>query len=233
MGGVNVPFLVRWPGVVPAGRVDKETALAGVDVFPTLLAAAKLPSPNGYVSDGEDMLKALQGQAQVRRKPVFWWWQGKHTGDDWPTFAMRDGPWTIILDETKQLAELYNVVVDRMQSKNLASDQPERVAKMTEEINRWFGSLPTKVDPQLQSKETANTAKRANKSSSSSKSQMLSMQRVQAMKRWDKNQDGLLTLEEYKEGLKGKENLESRFQNFDKNKDGKLTREEFVGAGTQ
>ena len=108
MGGVNVPFLVRWPGVVPAGRVDKETALAGVDVFPTLLAAAGIPSPHGYVSDGENMLSGWMGQTrQQRTKPVFWWWQGKHTGDDWPAFAMRDGPWVLILDETKERSQSY------------------------------------------------------------------------------------------------------------------------------
>lgn len=91
MGGVNVPFLVRWPGVVPAGRVNKDTALAGVDVFPTLLAAAGVPAPAGYLGDGENMLPALKGAAQARTKPIFWWWQGRHSGDDWPAFAMRRG----------------------------------------------------------------------------------------------------------------------------------------------
>ncbi len=43
MGGVNVPFLVRWPAKIPAGRIDKQTALAGVDVFPTVLAATAFP----------------------------------------------------------------------------------------------------------------------------------------------------------------------------------------------
>ena len=60
-----MPLLVRWPGVVPAGRVDKETALAGVDVFPTLLAATGVAPPKGYGSDGENMLAALEGPAPV------------------------------------------------------------------------------------------------------------------------------------------------------------------------
>ena len=62
MGGVNTPFLVRWPGVVPAGRVDKETALAGVDMFPTLLAATGTAPPKDYASDGENMLAAFKGR---------------------------------------------------------------------------------------------------------------------------------------------------------------------------
>ncbi len=53
--------------------------------------------------------------------------------------------------------------------------------------------------------------------------------RARAFARWDTNRDDILTLDEYRAGLKGQENLEARFRNFDKNGDGKLTREEFVG----
>ncbi len=233
MGGVNVPFLVRWPGIVPAGRIDKETALAGVDVFPTLLAAAQLPSPIGYVSDGENMLSAFKGLPLVRTKPIFWWWQGKHTGDDWPTFAMRDGAWMLILDETKQRAELYNVNADRAQSKNLATEQSERVTRMRSEIDKWYATLPTKVDPTLQSQAEAKPTKRVGETPRPNDSKSLSKQRAQAMTRWDTNNDHYLTLDEYKVGLKGKENLETRFKNFDKNSDGKLSREEFVGDDTK
>ena len=170
MGGVNVAFLARWPGVIPAGRVDKETALAGVDVFPTLLAATGAVAPKGYVSDGENMLPALKGQPRARTKPVFWWWQGGHSGDDWPTFAMREGPWVLILDETKQKAELCNVITDRAQAKNLAGEQPERVARMTAEIEKWFATLPKTVDPALQSK-TAKRNRRQDRTRQKSRAQ--------------------------------------------------------------
>jgi N-acetylgalactosamine-6-sulfatase len=138
--------------VIPAGRVDKQTALAGVDVFPTLLAATGAKPPQGYVSDGENMISALKGQPQTRTRPVFWWWQGGHSGDDWPAFAMRDGAWVLILDETKERNELYNVLDDRTQSKNLTEEQPERVARMRSEIEKWIATLPKSVDASLQSK---------------------------------------------------------------------------------
>lgn len=225
MGGVNVPFLVRWPGVVPAGRVEKQTALAGVDVFPTLLAATGITEPDGYVSDGENMLPAFQGQRQERTKPVFWWWQGKHSGDDWPAFAMRDGPWTLILDETKQRVELGNIVADRSQAKNLAADQPERVERMKAAIEAWFATLPRTLDPALQTKAADRAAaKRAAPGIPPAAS------RAVAFQRWDKNRDGFLTLEEYRNGLAKKEKAEGRFKNFDTSGDGKLTREEFVGS---
>ncbi|MBI5688517.1 MAG: sulfatase-like hydrolase/transferase [Verrucomicrobia bacterium] len=228
MGGVNVPFLVRWPGQVPAGHVDKTTALAGVDVFPTLLAAAGVPPPAGYVGDGENMLAALRGQPQARTKPVFWWWQGHHGGDDWPALAMREGPWVLTLDETRSRVELHDVVADRFQSNNLAASQPERVARMQAAIAAWFDTLPKQPDPALQTKEAAKPARKqpAKKEAAPAAT---SETRARAFQNWDKNQDGVLTLEEYRAGLANKQNAENRFRSFDRNGDGRLTREEFVG----
>ncbi len=229
LGGVNVPFLVRWPDQVPAGRVDKDTALAGVDVFETLLAATGTPSPSGYRSDGENMLPAWQGKPQSRSKPVFWWWQGGHSGDDWPAYAMRDGDWMLVLDETKQRTELYHVTDDRTQSRNVAPDQPERVAQMQSAIEAWFETLPKSVDPALRTKTNSASPTGTTTGGSTGKSRTMSAQRAAALTRWDINRDGKLDLTEYKRGLKNQDNVESRFKNFDADGDGVLTRQEFVG----
>ncbi len=55
-----------------------------------------------------------------------------------------------------------------------------------------------------------------------------SIDRERAFRKWDVNQDGFLTLEEYRNGLAKKEDAEKRFKNFDKDNNDKLTREEFV-----
>lgn len=230
MGGVNTPFLVRWPAVVPAGRVDRTTALAGVDVFPTLLAAAGVPLPDGYVPDGENMLPALQGRSQQRTKPVFWWWQGRHAADDWPAFAMREGRWVLILDETRrQRVELHDLATDRQQARNLAAEQPARVASMRAAIERWFATLPMTIDSTLQTRTAAAPAVRAPAKQASGPT-AASADRGRAFQNWDRNKDGVLTLDEYRNGLANKANAEARFANFDRNGDGRLTREEFVGG---
>ncbi|MGE4488497.1 MAG: sulfatase [Kiritimatiellales bacterium] len=71
-GGVRVPFVVRWPGRVPAGSVNEKTVLTAVDMLPTLCAAAGVPMPEGYTSDGENMLSAFLGKKILRTKPIFW-----------------------------------------------------------------------------------------------------------------------------------------------------------------
>lgn len=230
MGGINVPFIVRWPAVVPAGRVDKETALAAVDVFPTVLAATGIKPPADFQSDGEAMLAALRGQTQVRSKPLFWWWQGGHRGDDWPAFAMRDGPWVLTLDKHQERRELHHLIKDRFQTHNQADAEPERVSRMTAAIHHWFETLPKAIDPKLQ---TTATPRQTGKPKAESKAPATpgkphTVDRAAAFTKGDQNQDGMLTLDEYRNGLSNKENAETRFKNFDQNSDGKLTREEFV-----
>lgn len=227
LGGVSTPFLVRWPGVVPAGRVDRETALAGVDVFPTLVAAARVPAPKGYVADGENMLPALAGRPQQRTKPLFWWWQGTHAGDNWPALGMRDGPWFLLVDESGKRTELHQVVADREQARNLAGEQPERVARMKAALDQWFATLPKAPDPALQT--TASSPTTPQKSSPASRDATSPQSRERIFQGWDKNADGFLSLEEYRNGLTNKDNAAARFQRFDRNGDGKVARAEFVG----
>ena len=140
MGGVCTPFIVRWPGKVPAGRIDNETLLGGVDVLPTLLAAADQELPATYLPDGINALPALLGQTLHRSKALYWYWQGPNHGPNWPRFGMREGPWTLLMDDN--VLELYDVNHDRGQEENLADRYPERVRSMKKSIADWKLSLP-------------------------------------------------------------------------------------------
>ncbi len=72
-GGVRVPFLARWPGRIPAGRVCKEPAMT-IDLLPTLarFSGAELP-PNKI--DGKDISTLLtQEKPQTMERPLFFYW---------------------------------------------------------------------------------------------------------------------------------------------------------------
>lgn len=219
LGGVNVPFIVRWPGVVQAGRVDKTSVLTGVDVFPTLLAATGMSAPNGYQSDGLNVLSAFKGQPFTREAPVFWEWRGPHSQPaDWPTHAIRDGDDVLLHDETGDRIELYDVIQDRAQEKDLAAARPERVRELKAKINTWRQSLP----PFKQSPTRGKGAPVARA--------IPTQDRVVIFKRWDKNADGQLSLDEYTGGLAKKEDAPRRFKSFDLNGDGKISMDEFAPA---
>jgi arylsulfatase A-like enzyme len=219
MGGVNVPFIVRWPGHVPAGRVDKTSVIAGVDMLPTLLAATGIPLPAGYQSDGLNVLSAFKGEPFTRPQPLFWEWRGPNAQEaDWPQLAMRDGFHTLLMKHDGSHAELYDLAQDRGQENDLVTARPERVASMTAAIRAWQQTLPVTTPPPA-------PAPRKGPPVAPSKP---APDRAAAFKKWDKNADDILTLEEYTNGLSKRENAPQRFKNFDKNGDGQLTRDEFV-----
>jgi arylsulfatase A len=99
-GGIRVPCAVRWPaGLPPLGRVYTETHFS--DWFPTLLAAAGVPIPNGLKLDGQNMLPLLRGTSGYEKPPRFWqfsryWPNGTHNA------AVRDGDWKLVrpIDQT-------------------------------------------------------------------------------------------------------------------------------------
>src|SRR6266508_3217855 len=65
-GGVRVPFIVRWPGHVPAGRIDDTSVVAACDFLPTLCKLAGANVPTEHSLDGEDIGDILAGQLRER-----------------------------------------------------------------------------------------------------------------------------------------------------------------------
>ena len=63
-GGVRVPFIVRWPGHVPSGRIDDTSVVAGCDLLPTVCHLAGADVPKDHALDGEDVSDILAGQTR-------------------------------------------------------------------------------------------------------------------------------------------------------------------------
>ncbi len=70
-GGLRVPFIVRWPGHVPAGLVNNEF-LTSLEILPTLLAATGASAPENVTLDGFDMWPVLRGKQPSPRREMFW-----------------------------------------------------------------------------------------------------------------------------------------------------------------
>jgi N-acetylgalactosamine-6-sulfatase len=150
-GGIRTPFLVRWPGKVPAGKVNNTTVIAAVDLLPTFCAAAGVRLPKGYDPDGENLLPALLGEDQVRAKPLFWEWRGHDADPDWwPRLAVREGDWKLVTKFDRDRVELYNLSADSAESVNMAGQHPELVERMMDMVMAWKKTLPTEADSRCQ-----------------------------------------------------------------------------------
>lgn len=139
-GGIRAPFIVRWPGHTPLGRVDESSVLNLCDLVPTLVQLTGAKMPDGYESDGENMLAALRGEIHRRSKAQFW-----HYPATKPALAVRIGDWKLLTDLAGGRAELYDLSRDPTESKNLALQHESTVKRLKRELMAWYGKLPIRA----------------------------------------------------------------------------------------
>ena len=143
-GGVRIPFLVRWPESVPSGIVDKTTEIATIDLLPTFLELAGIGSPKGYLPDGESIVRAIKGNVFNRRKPIYWDWRfpNNYRKDFWPDAAIQEDNWKLLINKKLNKTELYNILSDWSEQKDVSKEHPKRVLSMLEKLKAFEASLP-------------------------------------------------------------------------------------------
>lgn len=152
-GGVRVPFVARWPGVVPKGRIDRTSVLTAVDLFPTFLELAGLSPPADLQLDGESIVAALKGRRFKRTRPIHWEWRGGHRPPFlWPHLGVRAGQWKLLVNQELNRTELYDIESDWAETTNVAQVNPDVVKALTQKALTWKRSLPTEPAPHCFSK---------------------------------------------------------------------------------
>ena len=140
-GGHRVPFIVRWPGVIPAGKVN-DGLLSQIDLFATVagIVGAEIPADSG--EDSYDQLALMKGESPSARATTV-----HNTNPN--GYALRHGDWVLIAAKTgavsqvppwfdeangyaknTQPGELYNLRDDLAQKHNLYADKPDKVAEL-------------------------------------------------------------------------------------------------------
>lgn len=145
-GGVRVPFIIRWPGQVPAGRIDDSSVISAVDFLPTLCKLAGAAVPADHALDGEDVGDIWKGTPRPRKNPLLWEWRFRIAGEVYhhsPMLAIRDGNWKLYLNPDRSRIELYDMPRDPTQLTNVVDKHPEVAARMSEKALAWQKTLPT------------------------------------------------------------------------------------------
>jgi arylsulfatase A-like enzyme len=146
-----MPFLARWPGHIPAHRVDHQTVLSAVDILPTLCALSGAKSSESSQFDGEDMSGPILGRPRLRQKPMFWEYGRNNEffkyptidSDRSPNLAVRDGKWKLLIQADGTSPELYDLDSDKFETTNLAGERAEIANRLSRVLLTWRGSLPT------------------------------------------------------------------------------------------
>ena len=140
-GGVRVPWVVRWPGKVPAGTTD--VPVISVDLMPTLLELAGGTTPAKQPLDGVSLVECVRsGGAKAPTRDLFWHFPG-YLGagpGSWrttPAGAIRSGDWKLLEFFEDGRTELYNLRDDPSQKTNLARMHPDRAAELHGKLVAW------------------------------------------------------------------------------------------------
>jgi arylsulfatase A-like enzyme len=142
-GGVRVPFIARWSGTIPEGRVDERSVVSSVDLFPTCCKLAGVPTPR-VPFDGEDRSKVFLGRPGARSKDLFWEY-GRDADyqkpglphDRSPNLAVRSGSWKLLVNADGSNMELYDLGKDRGESTNVASTRRDIAGRLSKRVLEW------------------------------------------------------------------------------------------------
>jgi len=172
-GGVRVPALMRWPGVIPAGTECREPLMT-IDLLPTIakLSDGRLPA---HPIDGRDISAFLTGAPPASEHPYYFYNHGQ-------LHALTAGRWKLMLPHTYRTLgdqpkaaggkpgryrqarisepELYNLESDPSERLNVAADHPDVVKRflaLAERIRQELGSAPEVVGKGVRPAATLDT----------------------------------------------------------------------------
>ncbi len=160
-GGIGVPFIARWPGRIAAGQIDRDSMISAVDLLPTFCAIAGVKLPKGYQPDGVNQMDALMGRkAPIREKPLYWkmasaWPIPESRPYHWVSYATVDRNWKLLANDDLSYLELYDLVADPLEKRDLKTSRPEVVAELSAKIRSWQSELPEKPTGDVFSVERA------------------------------------------------------------------------------
>jgi len=124
-GGIRVPALANWPGVLKPGQVNSPVHI--VDWMPTLCALAGCRPARDLNWDGANVWPSVCRDAGAAEPRLLYWKAPKSS-------VVRSGDWKLIVKNDGSGTELYNLASDPYETTDLASEYPERVSALK---RRW------------------------------------------------------------------------------------------------
>jgi arylsulfatase A-like enzyme len=137
-GGIRVPFVMHWPGRIPAGETYVHPVL-NLDVAATVMALCGVEAPwKGHSFDGVDLMPFVGGDKPADERPheILYW----RRGDD---YAIRQGDWKLAWNDQggPPTIQLYNLADDPGEWKDLSASEPERAQTLQNRFDAWDSAL--------------------------------------------------------------------------------------------
>jgi arylsulfatase A-like enzyme len=143
-GGVRVPLIVRWPGVIAPGTAN-DTVVGCTDIYPTLLDLCGIKPSADQIIDGASYAQVLRGTGTLARDSYFIWFPHLVPG-----VTVYNGNWKMIRrfeerpDDYAGLHELFDLEKDPGEARNLAAEMPDKVKELNSLIDGFVTRTQTR-----------------------------------------------------------------------------------------
>jgi uncharacterized sulfatase len=149
-GGIRSPLIAWGPGIIEpsqAGTVNRESVLAAIDLVPSLLAIAGVDAPPGVQFDGQALPQVLLGASRASRDGPLYFRRPPDRDafygvGDLPDLAVRQGDWKLLCEYDGSEPLLYDLATDPGETRNLASQRPDLVGRLTKQLRAWHALMP-------------------------------------------------------------------------------------------
>ncbi|NBC65071.1 MAG: sulfatase-like hydrolase/transferase [Bacteroidetes bacterium] len=162
-GGIRVPLIVVWPGVIDPGTFSQQP-VSQIDLFPTLLEASGISIPGEKTLDGLSLIPVFYGNSLPDRSlfwhfPVYLQAYSENNPDTHDRY-FRTRPGSVILKYPWKLheyfedgrLELYNLELDIREESNLIEHFPSKANELHEQLKKWReevgAPVPGRINPE-------------------------------------------------------------------------------------
>ena len=126
-GGIRVPWVARWPGVIPPGLVRADV-MHVMDIMPTLLSVAHVTLSPALHFDGTNVWSAFVGKDSVPERPICF-----------PSNAVRLGKWKLFGNK------LFDLETDPAEKNDVAAAHPDKCKELSALLETWLKEVRWKM----------------------------------------------------------------------------------------
>lgn len=153
-GGIRVPLIMKWPGVIEPGRVSDQPVISN-DFLPTIEEIVRIPLASES-KDGISLLPLMQEATELPDRALYWHYPHYHPGGATPYSAIRAGDWKLLEFFEDGHHELYDLQKDQLEQNDLSQQFPGKVEELATKLASWReevnAQMPT-PNPEYQKNE--------------------------------------------------------------------------------
>lgn len=145
-GGIRVPGIIEWPGIITSNRASNINAITS-DFLPTLCDILEVSPPADRPLDGVSLLPHLRQQTEVRNESIKWAYKinyGNFNGRY--TAALLEDRFKVVAEYRRgnvTSAQLFDIDIDRGESNDISLENPDTLKKLLKDLEDWRLSVIT------------------------------------------------------------------------------------------